>query len=137
MEHERTGDEAMNEVVEAIGALRTIHGDFEGSKIPEADIEAILDATPRTANASARQGYSIIVIDEEERMDSLFSYRGSHASVFWKNKGNAGKIGQERLLVRLRPQGGKNGRNKQGLGLEQEYPGVLERALRGFALLGP
>jgi nitroreductase len=72
----------MNDVLKTIGELRTIHGDFEGSKIPEGDIDAILDATLRTANASARQGYSIIVIDEEERMDSLFSYRGSHAFIF-------------------------------------------------------
>ena len=52
----------MNETIKTIHSLRTIHGDFSDKKIPDSDFDAILDASVRAANASARQSYSIIVI---------------------------------------------------------------------------
>lgn len=71
-----------NETLGLIDSLRTVHGNFSCEIIPEDKIEAIIDAALRAANASARQSYSIVVIDDKERMNSLFSYSGSHALVF-------------------------------------------------------
>jgi FMN reductase [NAD(P)H] len=72
----------MNETLQTIHSLRTIHGDFSEQEIREADLNQILEACIRTANASARQSYSIIVLDDRTRMQELFSYQGSRALIF-------------------------------------------------------
>jgi nitroreductase len=72
----------MNETLQTIFSLRSIHGDFSEQEISESDLNQILEATIRAANASARQSYSIIVLEERARMLELFSYQGSRALIF-------------------------------------------------------
>jgi nitroreductase len=72
----------VNETLQTIHSLRSIHGDFSEQEVSEADLKQILEASIRTANASARQSYSIIVLDDQETMRALFSYRGSRALIF-------------------------------------------------------
>lgn len=72
----------MNETLKTIHSLRTIHGDFSDQEVSDADLDHVIQACLRTANASARQSYSIIVLDDRARMRELFSYQGSHALVF-------------------------------------------------------
>ena len=72
----------MNDTLQTIHNLRTIHGDFSPKDISEADLNGILEAAIRTSNASARQSYAIIVIDDRAKMKELFGYQGSRALVF-------------------------------------------------------
>jgi len=72
----------MNETLRTIHSLRTIHGDFSEREVGEADLAQILEASVRAANASGRQSYAIIVLDDRARMKDLFSYQGSRALIF-------------------------------------------------------
>jgi nitroreductase len=72
----------MNETLRTINALRTVHGNFSDKEVRREDLDLILGASIRTANASARQSYSIIVLDDRENMRELFGYRGSRALVY-------------------------------------------------------
>ncbi len=72
----------MNETLRTISSLRTIHGDFSEREVSESDLDCLLDAALRAANASGRQSYSIIVLDDRAQMHELFGYRGSRALVF-------------------------------------------------------
>jgi nitroreductase len=72
----------MNDTLKTIHSLRTIHGDFSEKEIREDDLNQILEACIRTANASARQSYSIIVLEDRKKMQELFSYQGSRALIF-------------------------------------------------------
>jgi nitroreductase len=72
----------MNETLKTIHALRSIHGNFSERAIAQADLEQILEASTQAANASARQSYAIIVLDDREAMQRLFYYQGSHALIF-------------------------------------------------------
>lgn len=72
----------MNETLETIHSLRTIHGDFSSREITDKDLQLILDACVRAANASARQNYAIIVVQDIELMKKLCGYTGSIALVF-------------------------------------------------------
>jgi nitroreductase len=72
----------MNETLRTIYSLRTIHGDFSERDVTEADLTTILEAGVRAANASGRQSYAIVVLDDRARMKDLFSYQGSRALIF-------------------------------------------------------
>ena len=72
----------MNDTLQTIMNLRTIHGDFSSQEISHEDLNLILESAIRTSNASARQSYSIIVLEDPEQMQSLFGYKGSQALVF-------------------------------------------------------
>ncbi|MEN6369378.1 MAG: nitroreductase, partial [Thermotogota bacterium] len=72
----------MNETLRTIHSLRTIHGDFSERDVTEADLTTILEASVRTANASARQSYAIVVLDDRAKMKDLFFYRGSRALIY-------------------------------------------------------
>jgi FMN reductase [NAD(P)H] len=72
----------MNETLKTIHSLRTIHGDFSEREVSETDLDLIIQACLRTANASARQSYSIILLDDRVKMRELFSYQGSRALIF-------------------------------------------------------
>ena len=60
-----------------ICGLRTIHGDFSDRQVPDRDVQRILDASVRAANASGIQSYSIVVVKDSERMHQLTGYRAS------------------------------------------------------------
>jgi nitroreductase len=72
----------MNETLQTIHSMRTIHGDFSEQEISDSDLNLILESSIRTANASARQSYSIIVLDDKKQMKELFSYQGSRALIY-------------------------------------------------------
>ncbi len=72
----------MNETLRTIHSLRTIHGDFSEREVSDADVTAILEASVRAANASGRQSYAIVVLDDRAKMKDLFSYQGSRALIF-------------------------------------------------------
>lgn len=72
----------MNPTLETLHSLRSIHGAFTEQKIPEETISAILEASLRAANASNRQSYSIIVVDDREAMGELTGYKASHALIY-------------------------------------------------------
>ena len=72
----------MNETLKTIHSLRSIHGNFTERSIAQVDLEQILDASIQAANASARQSYAIIVLDDRDAMQRLFYYQGSHALIF-------------------------------------------------------
>lgn len=58
----------MNETLRTLHSLRTIHGNFSQREITDQDLHTILEAAMRAANASARQSYSIIVLEDRETM---------------------------------------------------------------------
>jgi nitroreductase len=72
----------MNETLKTIYSLRSTHGDFSEQAVSSEDLQTILRACMRAANASARQSYSIIVIEDREVMKKLCGYAGSKALLF-------------------------------------------------------
>ena len=66
-----------NEILKTIHSLRTIHGDFSEKQVPEEQVQTILDASVRAANASNMQTYSIIVSRDAAKIQKLTGYRGS------------------------------------------------------------
>jgi FMN reductase [NAD(P)H] len=71
----------MNETLNTIRSLRTIHGNFSKRDLSQEDLQTILDATVCAANASARQSYSIVVVEDRGVMKTL-GYEGSKALIF-------------------------------------------------------
>ncbi len=71
----------MNETLKTIHSLRTVHGNFSDRNVSEEDLQIILEAALKAANASARQSYSIVVVENRETMRKL-GYVGSKALVF-------------------------------------------------------
>lgn len=72
----------MNETLKTIHSLRTTHGNFDPQEISDQDLQTIIEASVRAASASARQGYSIVVIQDREVMKQLCGYAGSKALLF-------------------------------------------------------
>lgn len=72
----------MNETFKTIHDLRSTHGDFSERAISREDLQTILTACVRAANASARQSYSIVVVEDQELMKKLCGYAGSKALLF-------------------------------------------------------
>ena len=66
-----------NETLATIAKLRTIHGDFSEKPISDQDLETILGASVRAANASAFQSYSIVVVRDPAMQRTVCGYRGS------------------------------------------------------------
>lgn len=60
-----------NETLDLIYQLQSIH-EFDTKEIPTDDLDAILKAAVKAANASARQSYSIIVVRAEEQLKKFF-----------------------------------------------------------------
>jgi nitroreductase len=71
-----------NETLETIHSLRSTHGNFVEREVSDEDLQTILTAAVRAANASARQSYSIIVVEERELIKKLCGYEGSKGLVF-------------------------------------------------------
>lgn len=72
----------MSTALKTIFSLRSIHGDFSEQEVGEDDLRQVLEACVRAGSSSARQSYSIIVLDDRETMQQLFGYQGSRALVF-------------------------------------------------------
>jgi nitroreductase len=71
-----------NETLELINHLRTIHGNFSNKKIPDNQLEKIIQAAIQAANSSNMQTYSIIVIKDREKMKDICHYQGSALLLF-------------------------------------------------------
>ena len=72
----------MNPTLTTLQNLRSIHGNFTDQQIPEQELQTILATATRAANASNRQSYSIVVVDDADQMKKLTGYRGSRLLVF-------------------------------------------------------
>ena len=72
----------MPETMETLRALRSIHGNFADERVSEEDLQTILETCVLAANASNRQSYSIIVVDDAETQEQLSGYQGSVTLVF-------------------------------------------------------
>jgi nitroreductase len=66
-----------NETLKTIHSLRTIHGDFSDKQVTDAQVQAVLDASVRAANASNTQTYSIVVSRDPAKIQKLTGYRGN------------------------------------------------------------
>ncbi len=71
----------MNATLNTLHSLRTVHGNFSGREVSRQDLQTILTASMKAANASARQSYSIIVLEDRDTMAKL-GYQGSKALIF-------------------------------------------------------
>ncbi|MFZ5353417.1 MAG: nitroreductase family protein [Bacillota bacterium] len=72
----------MNDTLKTIHKLHTTHGNFSRVKISDDELQTIIKASVRAANASARQSYSIIVIEDRQDMKEYLQYEGSKALIF-------------------------------------------------------
>ena len=68
------GAPAANETLRTIHALHTTHGDFSERQVSEADLDAILDASVRAANASNNQSYAIVVSRDADKVKKITTY---------------------------------------------------------------
>ena len=71
----------MNETLKTIHSMRSIHGEFSNREIADEDLDVILAASVRAANASARQSYSIVVVKDKALMKKV-GWVGSRMLVF-------------------------------------------------------
>ena len=71
-----------NLVIQTLNSLRSTHGDFQDRPLSDVDLKTILDTCIQAANASNKQSYSIIVVEDRERMKELTPYVGSVALIF-------------------------------------------------------
>ncbi len=71
-----------NETLATIAKLRTIHGDFSDKPVSDQDLETILGASVRAANASAFQSYSIVVVRDPAMQRTVCGYGGSATLVY-------------------------------------------------------
>jgi nitroreductase len=69
--------QSANATLQTIGKLRTIHGDFSDKAVTDVDLQTVLDASVRAANASALQSYSIVVVRDPAKMKQLCGYQAS------------------------------------------------------------
>lgn len=72
----------MNETLNTIYRIRTIHSGFSGREVAEEELSTILDACVCAANASARQSYSIIVVRDRARIREYIDSDAGIALIF-------------------------------------------------------
>jgi nitroreductase len=68
--------------LETLTSLRSIHGNFSDREVTPQDLQTILDCAIRAANASNRQSYSIVVVEDSDAILNCCGYRGSKALLF-------------------------------------------------------
>ena len=71
-----------NQTLQTIHNLRSVHGNFSDRRVPDADVETILDATVRAANASNMQSYSIVVSRDAAKIQSVTTYAANCLLLF-------------------------------------------------------
>lgn len=72
----------MNETMKTIHDLHSTHGNFTSRPVDDEIVKEILAACVRGANASNRQGYSIVVIRGEDRVKKILSCGASSPVAF-------------------------------------------------------
>lgn len=97
----------MNPTLDTLKRLRTIHGNFTDQPISSEDVATILETATRAANASNRQSYSIVVVDDPEIMKQLTGYQGSRLLLFCVDfnrlTGTAARLGHDYALRGVAP----------------------------------
>ena len=97
----------MNPTLDTLQRLHSTHGNFTEKQIPSEDIETILQTATRAANASNRQSYSIVVVDDADMMKQLTGYQGSHLLLFCVDfnrlAATAKHLGHEYMLRGITP----------------------------------
>ncbi len=71
----------MNETLQTLHSLRSVHGNFSDQEVSAEDLRTILTTCVQAATASARQSYSIVVVEDKAIMKEL-GYIGSKVLVF-------------------------------------------------------
>jgi nitroreductase len=107
----------MNETMRTIHSLRSIHGNFSPQDISDDDLEQILTAAEKAANASARQNYAILVLDGRSGMRELFGCEGSRALVFCVD------------FLRIRMTGDRLGHKYDGANIINFITGIVDASL--------
>jgi nitroreductase len=91
--------EPANETLKTIHRLRSIHGNFQDKPVPEAALQAILQASVRAAGASNNQSYAIIVVQDRKMMADLCGYRGGclllYCADYNRMKASAAALGHD------------------------------------------
>lgn len=72
----------MNETLKTIHNLATTHGYFTDRPVSAEDLETIVQASLRAANASARQSYSLVVVEDRQVIRQLCGYNGAVGIVY-------------------------------------------------------
>jgi nitroreductase len=65
-----------NETLETLRRLRTIHWDFDGRRVSDDDLTAIIEHGMRAANATNLANYSVVVVDDEDVMRRIVGNSG-------------------------------------------------------------
>jgi len=71
-----------NDTLDTIHSLWSSHGDFSDKDIKGEDLQKILDASVRAANASGKQSYSIIVLEDKDKIKEIFPRGGNKGLIF-------------------------------------------------------
>lgn len=66
-----------NETLNTIQSLRTIHWNFSEKHVSDEDLSLIIEHGMRAANSANLANYSVIVVDEEEKMKKLVGNSGN------------------------------------------------------------
>lgn len=73
---------SQNETLQTIHSLRSTHGNFSDRAVSREDLQTIVEAAVRAANASARQSYAIVVIEDRDQIVHLCGYGARAALLF-------------------------------------------------------
>jgi len=92
----------MNKTLQTIHSLKSIHGDFTEKDITKEDLDTILCASIRAANAGNAQNYSIIVVADKSIMQEVSGCTASRMLVYCvdyqRNKDIAEHLGLSYLI---------------------------------------
>lgn len=72
----------MNPTLLTIHSLATTHGAFTDRSVNPGDLEAVIQASLRAATASARQSYSLVVVEDTPTIRKLCGYAGAAGIVY-------------------------------------------------------
>lgn len=72
----------MNETLRTLHSLHSTHGDFSDRLVSDSDVETILGASVRAANAGNAQNYAIIVVEDAALMKDVSGYQAALMLVY-------------------------------------------------------
>ncbi len=84
----------MNATLKTLSAMHATHGNFKDDPVPQEILNAIVQASLRAPNSSNRQAYSLIVLDNSERIFDLLECRAPHAIVFCADYNRVKDLGE-------------------------------------------
>lgn len=67
----------MNDTLKTIGNLRTIHWNFNDKLVTDEDLATIISSGMKAANSANIANYTVIVIDEQEKMKKIVGNSGN------------------------------------------------------------